>query len=320
MTLKSLIQSGLPVIPGALLKDYTTFRLGGPCQALIICSQASEVIKVISVLRQLNCPFLVMGFGSNILASDQGVDCILIRYSSDTPLITREGQLLTVDAATQLDQLVLFSLQQGLPGLEKFSGIPGTVGGGIAGNAGAYGQQISDRLVSLQILARDNSVQKINRNDIFFSYRDSSLKRDGTIILSATFELSPEEDTTKLLADRTALLISREEKHGRWQDNPCAGSFFRNILPSSKAGKRESAGWFLEQAGCKDLNIGGAHCLHTHANIITRDIGASARDVYELTQTMTAMVKEKFNLQLEREVRLLGQFDNAAGRNQEGFW
>jgi UDP-N-acetylmuramate dehydrogenase len=320
MTLQSLIQSGLPVIPGALLKDYTTFRLGGPCQALIVCSQSSEVIKVVPVLRNLNCPFLVMGFGSNILASDQGVDRILIRYSSDTPHITRDGNLLTVDASTQLDQLVLFSLQQGLLGLEKFSGIPGTVGGGIAGNAGAYGQQISDRLVSLQILANDTSEQKLTRNDISFSYRDSSLKSDGSIILSATFELSPGEDAARLLADRTALLMSREEKHGRWKDNPCAGSFFRNVLPSSSAGKRESAGWFLEQSGCKALNIGGAHCLHTHANIITRDIGASAKDVFELTQIMAGMVKEKFNIQLEREVRLLGKFENATDKNQEGFW
>lgn len=315
-----LMQAGLRVIPEALLKDHTTFRLGGPCRAMVMCTCAAEVCAAVKILKDSASPFLMMGFGSNILASDQGVDAIMIRYSSDTPRISGDGALITADAATQLDQLVECALQKGLLGLESFSGIPGTLAGALAGNAGAYGRQVSDNLVSVDILDAKGTLKRLERQDIAFSYRDSSLKHDGSIILSATFQLATGGRSCDLLAERTALLQSREQKHGRWQDNPCAGSFFRNVLPTSSAGKRESAGWFLEQAGCKDLNIRGAHALASHANIITRDEGASAQDVFELTRTMAKMVEEKFNLKLEREVRLLGRFEGHSGTNTEKFW
>ena len=122
-----------------------------------------------------------------------------------------------------------------------------------------------------------------------------------------------------MMKERNEKLAERRGKHGSWKDNPCAGSFFKNVHPTSSAGRRQAAGWFLDQAGAKDIRIGGAHPYPRHANIVTHD-GASAPEVFDLTQKMAAAVKEKFDLELVREVRLLGEFKNAPNCNAEGYW
>jgi UDP-N-acetylmuramate dehydrogenase len=315
-----LKELGLSVIHNARLADHTTFKLGGPCLALVECRNAKEVTAAVISLRGRKIPFLLMGFGSNILASDHGVDKIIVRYTSSRPAITRQDDRVTVDAATQFDDLARFAIDQGLDGMTVFSGIPGTVGGAIAGNAGAYGQQISDRLLTVTLLKPDNSVITVPGSAIHFEYRDSDLKHNGDIILSATVKLTPGGNTEVMAKKREATIRTRENKHGRWQETPCAGSFFRNVEPTSKAGPRQSAGWFLEQAGCKALNVNGAHSYKNHANIIIRDDGAKAQDVYDLTLKMSSMVKEKFGLELVREVRLLGRFGHTPECPSEGYW
>ncbi len=318
MNLDHLKHSGLKIIPRAPLKDYTTFRLGGPCLALILCETAAQLTLAVSYLRATQTPFIMIGFGSNILAADAGVETVIVRYSSKMPLITKEHDTLTVDAATQLDALAAFAIENGLEGMTCFSGIPGTVGGAIAGNAGAYGQQISGHLVDITILQPDNTVAILPKELIHFEYRDSAIKHNGAIILSARFTL-PAGDPTAMKKNRAGLIDERHSKHGHWEENPCAGSFFRNVEPTSNAGPRQSAGGVIEAAGAKNLMIGKAHPYPKHANIITRDEGATAQDVYDLTTTIAAMVKAKFGVKLVREVRLLGKFNNGLG-DPQGFW
>ncbi|MBF0484926.1 MAG: UDP-N-acetylmuramate dehydrogenase [Candidatus Omnitrophica bacterium] len=318
MNLSILQELGIKVTPHALLRDHTTFKLGGACKAMIECQNAQEMTAAIKALRKIHASFLVMGFGSNILASDNGIDKIIVRYTTNTPLIEQKGNRLTVDAATQFDDLARFAINAGLDGMTTFSGIPGTVGGAIAGNAGAYGKQISDSLVSLTLLKPDNTVISVPKSAISFSYRDSDIKHSNDIILNAEFEL-PSGDTKTMLQKREETIRTREEKHGRWQDSPSAGSFFRNVEPTSKAGPRQSAGWFLDQAGAKDLRVGGAHSYKNHANIITRDDNAKAEDVLALTLQMMAMVEKKFSIKLIREVRLLGEFKNLPVSNPKGY-
>lgn len=326
MDLSLFAQHGVTVTPNARLSEYTTFQLGGKCRALIECHNAKEVTDSILTLRSQKHPFLLMGFGSNILASDKGVDLFMIRYTSSTPLIknidsaTQNIAEIEVDAATQLDDLVIHAIENGLNGLTVFSGIPGTLGGAITGNAGAYGQQISDLLKTITLLRSDNSIITVDRSAIRFEYRDSELKHTDNIVLSATLQLPKTGNINEMRAQRAATIATREQKHGRWQKTPCAGSFFQNVEPTSKAGPRQSAGWFLEQAGCKDMNVHGAHPYPRHANIVTRDNGASAQDVYDLTVMMASAVKEKFGLELSREVRMLGAFDNAPTCNLIGYW
>lgn len=317
MDLSLLASTGLRFTAGARLSDHTTFKLGGPCAALIDCSNASQATRAVLAMRKNNIPFILMGFGSNILASDQGINAAIVRYTSDQALISRDNNILTVDAATQLDALAEYAVNAGLSGMTTFSGIPGTVGGAIAGNAGAYGAQISDSLIDINLLNTDDSTTTMPRGAIHFEYRDSDFKHDQRIILSARFSLAS-GDKNAMLKQRADIIREREQKHGRWQDSPCAGSFFRNVEPTSKAERRQAAGWFIEQSGGKELRIGGAHSYAHHANIITRDDGASALDVLKLTETIKQLVRSKTGIELVREVRLLGMFGEQG--NAAGFW
>lgn len=321
MNLSFLNDLDIKITPRALLKDFTTFRLGGPCTAMIECARSGMLTETIRRLRQNGIDFILMGFGSNILASDQGIDRIIIRYSSNTPHIHRQGCQLTAEASTHLDDLVLFSIQEGLEGLVPFSGIPGTIGGAVAGNAGAYGIDISKALTEVTLLKLDNSVMTVSRDALLFSYRDSSLKHSPDIILSAVFTVTPGRNTIDLKKAHDHIVATRQEKHGNWRTTPSAGSFFRNILPSSRAARHESAGCIIEQAGGKKIHVGKAHCFEKHANILTCDNGGSAQDVYGLAQAISSAVKEQFNIELAREVRLLGKFPYADHENkQKGFW
>jgi UDP-N-acetylmuramate dehydrogenase len=320
MDLSFLNDLNVKITPNALLKDFTTFRLGGSCLAMIECPAAADLKGTVIRLRQENIAFIMMGFGSNTLASDQGVNAVVVRYSSDTPRVKRQGNRLHADASTSLDDLILFAIKENMEGLTSFSGIPGTVGGAITGNAGAYGFEISQPLVELTLLKPDNTVVTVPKDSISFNYRDSGLKHNGDIILSAVFELKPGKNAKAMLRSHDNIIANRYEKHGDWRKFPSAGSFFRNVEPTSKADPRRSAGYFLEEAGAKDLCINGARCYANHANIITRDDGATAQAVYDLTLKMAAMVKEKFGIELVREVRLLGDFENAPPHDAESYW
>ena len=152
-----------------------------------------------------------------------------------------------------------------------------------------------------------------------FSYRHSRLKETNEIIVSATFAGTP-GDPIALAQERAEILKKRSEKHPDLTTQPCAGSFFRNIEPTSKAERRQASGWFLEQADGKNLKVGGAYIFEKHANIIIKGPGASAQDVHDLHLRMIDVVKEKFGLQLIREVRFAGKFNNTLQANQEGFW
>ncbi len=317
MNISVLRDQNISVIEHAHLSEYTTFKLGGPCLALVECPTAQQMLFTVCALRAQNIPFLIMGFGSNILASDAPVDTVVLRFTGTVPVVTIHANTVTVDAGTQLDSLVECAINAGLDDMTMFSGIPGTVGGAIAGNAGAYGKQISDNLINLTVLKPNNSLEIIPRSAIRFDYRDSAFKHNNDIILHAEFHL-PNGDAATMNQKRHEIISTRESKHGRWQDTPCAGSFFRNVEPTSKAGPRQSAGWFIEHAGAKELHIGGAHPYLKHANIITRDINACANDVYNLTNTIVDMVRSKFNIELVREVRFLGTF-NGIG-DPRGFW
>jgi len=320
MDLLFLNDLSVKITPHALLKDFTTFRLGGPCRAMIECAKADDLKETVIRLRTRNIPFVMMGFGSNTLASDQGVDAIIVRYSSETPHIIRKGNQLHAAASAMFDDLILFAIKENIDGLTSFSGIPGTVGGAIAGNAGAYGFEISQFITELVLLKPDNTLVTAPKSTLIFSYRDSELKHNGDIILSAVFELKPGKDVKSMLKSHDNIIANRHEKHGDWRKHPSAGSFFRNVEPTSKADRRQAAGFFLEEAGAKILNINGAHCYANHANIITRDEGATAQSVYDLTLKMAGMVKEKFGIDLVREVRLLGEFKNAPSCDMKNYW
>lgn len=286
----------------ALLRDVTTFRLGGPCRALVDCRTAAELL---AALRTHGEGALLIGGGSNLLVADTGVDAVVIRYASDVPDVRRDDATLAVSGATLLDDLARVSVEHGLAGLVTCSGIPGTVGGAIAGNAGAFGEQIGDVVESVTLADRQGAVREAGVAELGFAYRRSGLQTGRDVVVAARLRLRA-DDPGALAARRAEILALRAAKHPDWRVTPTAGSFFKNIEPTSKAGRRQAAGWFLEQAGALALRVGGAHPFEKHANIIVADPGACAADVVELSRRMAAAVQAKFDLVLEREVQLIG--------------
>jgi UDP-N-acetylmuramate dehydrogenase len=300
----------------AFLHNYTTFQLGGPCLFLVECQTPQELQSVVQRLSGEKISFILIGGGSNLVVSDEGLESAVIRYYSSSPLIERQGNDVIVSGSTILDDLALFCVQEGLSGLNYATGIPGTVGGAVIGNAGAWGKQVGDVLTSATILNHQGHIKNVDPDYFGFQYRHSRLKETNEIISSVQFSLTP-EDPIKLAKERAEILKMRSEKHPDLSKYPCAGSFFRNIEPTSKADRRQAAGWFLEEAGGKNLKSGGAQIFEKHANIIIKGPQCTAQDIYDLHIQMINIVKEKFDLQLNREVRFVGNFKN---NKHEGFW
>ena len=177
--------------PHVLLSAYTTFQLGGPCPCLVECARPDELIPTVQKFKKEKTPFLLIGGGSNIVVSDHGLKTNIIRYLSSTGLIKRNGNDVTASASTILDDLALFCVDEGLEGLNYAAGIPGTVGGAVTGNAGAWGKQISDVLKSALILDDQGKTKTVGPDYFAFSYRHSRLKETDEIIISVTFAGTP---------------------------------------------------------------------------------------------------------------------------------
>jgi UDP-N-acetylmuramate dehydrogenase len=298
----------LQVTENAALRNYTTFQLGGPCPLLIEGATAAQLPSVVHKLNQAGMPFLVIGQGANLVVADEGIPQAVIRFCSETPDIQGSGNRVTVSGDTLLDDLALFTIEQEVGDLSYCTGIPGTVGGGIAGNAGAFGRQMGDHLVSVELLGLDGAIRTVAHDELEFAYRHSKLKETGEIVLYATFDL-PKVGKTVMQAERDRILEFRREHHPDWHKEPCAGSVFRNIEPTSAVERRKAAGYFLEEAGARAFRVGGAKIYEKHANIIVAGPGCTAQDVWELSEQMAAAVKNKFGIDLVREVRFLGNFN-----------
>lgn len=310
MDWSALRNTGCEVRECAPLCDYTTFQLGGPCSVLITCETPAALVEAVRDVARAGRPFHLIGGGSNLLVSDKGVDAVIIRYCTTVCNPRYAQEVVEVSGSVGLDDLVVSTISQGLDGLVFASGIPGTVGGAIAGNAGAFGKQIGDVMVSATLLSREGQLSEVARDTFDFSYRHSRLHESGDILVSARLRLAPGDKET-LSAERQRILQLRRERHPDWHTQATAGSFFRNIEPTSAAGRRQAAGWFLEQAGAKTMRVGGAHVFEKHANIIIAEKDATASDVLTLSEMMAAAVKHMFSQELHREVRLLGVFDHA---------
>ncbi|OGX30354.1 MAG: UDP-N-acetylenolpyruvoylglucosamine reductase [Omnitrophica WOR_2 bacterium RIFCSPHIGHO2_01_FULL_52_10] len=316
MTLKN---STIRIEEHAPLEQYTTFRLGASCEGMIHCQTPRQLEETIPYLIKEKKKFILIGGGSNLVVSDEPLDCYVVRYYTDKPVIEQNGTTLTVSGSTQLDHLAFFAAQRGLEGINCTTGIPGSVGGAIVGNAGAWGKQIGDVLTSVELISPQGVKKTARTEELQFTYRDSILKKTGDIVVSAVLSLQ-KGDVKALSEEREKILAERKSKHPDLRYEPCAGSFFRNIEPTSKAGKRQAAGWFLEEAGGKKLKVGGAVIYPKHANIIIKSDGCRSQDVYELSLQMARVVKEKFNLDLVREVCFVGKFHGMPSDVREIIW
>lgn len=287
------------------LTDFTTFRLGGACLELATVSETGAAVEILRAWNAAGTPWRIMGGGSNLLVADAGIPEAVLRIVSALPDCRLEDGRLVASAGTALDELARFAAEEGRSGVGFASGIPGTVGGGICGNAGAFGAALGDRLSRVEVLTREGKTKLLPREALTFGYRASSLSVTGDLVTRAWFRTEP-GDRAKLRAEREEILALRRAKHPDWRVLPTAGSFFKNLPPETAGGPRRAAGKCLEQAGAKSMREGGAYVFEKHANIVVAGPGATAADVAKLAARMAGAVKDRFGFDLEPEVRFWG--------------
>ena len=283
------------------LRDYSNFRIGGRADFFFEATSPKELEASISSARELAIPYYIIGGGYNILFDDDGFRGLIIRNRVEGVKRKEKRGEIEVFSGTPLNDVLQFSVEEGLRGLEFLAGVPGTVGGAVFGNAGAFGLSIGEFLKKAEILDEKCERVKVKRDYFGFKYRYSLLKEKQSIFLVAIFELQEgEREKIKVLIRKN--LEERKEKHPPW-DVPCAGSFFKNpIFPD---GRRVPAAFLLDKVGAKKLVVGGAAVYSGQANFIINRENASARDVIQLAAELKQRVKKEYGIELEEEVIFL---------------
>ena len=275
---------------------HTTFRVGGPADLFYLPRSAAELKKALQAADSAGVPALVIGNGSNLLVRDGGVHGLVIALGEDFSTVRVEGTTLFAEAGARLSRVAQTAQAAGLAGLEFASGIPGTLGGGVAMNAGAYGGQISDVLIDAEVLL-DGEVRTLDRAALEMGYRSTLPLRKGGIVTSARFELTP-DDPAVIDARMRELNARRRDKQPL--NFPSAGSTF-------KRPKGYFAGVLIEGAGLKGASVGGAQVSPKHAGFIVNTGSATAADVLALIHHVQETVYQKDGVRLELEVRVVGE-------------
>ncbi len=288
------------VQPGASLRELTTLRVGGPAALVCPVHTPDQARRFQAVASEAGLPQFILGGGSNILADDRGFNGVVLKVAADNLL--QQGEIITAGAGLNFDHLIARSLDMGLTGLEFASGIPGTLGGAIVGNAGCYGHEIGEFLLEAVVLGPDGVVQTVGPEAFGFRYRETDLRETGHVVLEARLQLH-RGDVHAAADSRAEKIADRRRKHP--VDLPSAGSWFRNLPAPAPGERRQAAGHFLEQAAVQQMSEGDAHVFTKHANMIVNMGQATSEDVLKLAARMKEAVAEKFDLTLDEEVRYL---------------
>ena len=285
------------VLVDELMKNHTTYGIGGPVDLFVLPSNKEDLIKVFEISKKYNQEVNVVGSGSNLLVSDNGIRGVVICIKNCLNNLDVEDNKIYAECGVMLGKLVKHSIKNNLKGLENLIGVPGTLGGALIMNAGAWGGEISNCLESVELIDPDkNEVITLAKSEIDFSYRSSSFP-NGSILLSALFHMDYSDK--KMIEDN-----SKIAQFGRKDTQPLnyrsAGSVFKN--PS----KEKPAGMLIDKAGLKGLTIGGAQISEKHANFFINKENAKANDMLMLIKKAKNMVKEKFDVDMNLEVKLMG--------------
>jgi UDP-N-acetylmuramate dehydrogenase len=287
---------GGPLAEKAGLDRYSSFKIGGPADLLFEPRTEEDLKRAVALAVREKYPFYVIGGGYNVLFDDEGFRGLIIRNVAEEKEFA-DGRA-TVSSGTNLSSLLQSALAGGHGGLEFLAGIPGTVGGALFSNAGAFGQSIGDLLIEAVLLEAGNRERRLGREDFGFGYRKSFLQRDHAIVLRAVLAARPGDRAASEKKIRD-YMEKRRAKHPPW-GTACAGSFFKN--PCSPDGRKVAAGQLLEQAGAKGLMVGGAAVYEGHCNFIINTGNARARDVLVLARELKERVFEMSGVRLEEEV------------------
>lgn len=304
-----------------VLAPYTTFKIGGPADYFCDVSDVEELRAALDFARQKNLPVFILGGGSNVLISDKGFRGVVVKIKNSKLKIQNCG--VEAGAGLPLGALVMKSLRAGLEGLEWAAGIPGTVGGAVRGNAGAFGGEMKDVVAEVEVMSRDGEIKKIPVRDCGFGYRHSIFKTSGDIILSVTIDLKTVSDIDATKTKVRANAVWRGEHHPLAY--PSAGSFFQNIhdkdlmdgLLSREAYLKDNdfakwgcskipAAYLIDRAGLKGLKVGQAQVSPAHPNFIVNLGGARAEEVITLAGIVKEKVERRFKIILKEEVQFVG--------------
>lgn len=306
--------SNVTVRKDALLSDLTRFGIGGPAAVYAEAGSEAAFSAALRIAQSSGARYSIIGSGTNLIVSDSGFDGVVLRYTADR--ISSEGESLAVEAGAELQTLVDYAIDHGLRGLETMTGIPGSVGAAIYGNAGAYGHSIHERVDRVRFLQGD-AVRTFSGSECRFRYRESIFKEHKDwIIFSVALAMTP-APAAELRAIADDIFKIRLAKYPA--EMKCAGSIFKNLilaeLPESvqlqiqpqviREGKVPSA-YFLEQVGAKGMRNGDIHVADYHANLIYNAGGGTARHLCQLIGELKARVRARFGLELEEEVQYVG--------------
>jgi UDP-N-acetylmuramate dehydrogenase len=302
------------------LKNYSTFKIGGDAKYFTIVKTTKELLKAISFAKEKKIPFFILGGGSNVLFSDNGFEGLVIKIQNSNLKIQNENSKFKIicGAGFPLMKLVFKSSEIGATGLENLAGIPGTLGGAIWGNAGAFGREIGDLIEKVKALEVGSSkleIKELKKRDCKFGYRNSVFKKKKNwIILEATLKL---KKGNKKEIERKIKEILKSRKEKQPLEFPSAGSVFKNVpvkdLPKKIKEKFKDrikneflpAGLLIDSAGLKGYQIGGAKISEKHANFIVNLGKAKAKEILELIKLIKMKVKRKFGVKLKEEIQII---------------
>lgn len=287
------------------MRNHTSLRIGGPADIFAMPQDLSSLKNMHINLRRNKIPFFPLGGGTNILVRDGGIEgaVISLRSLRRTGVLSKDNKYayLFAEAGTLLQRIVNFSKENGYSGVEGLAGIPGTLGGAIFGNAGAFGYEMKDVLVLVEVMDIEGRIKKFNAEEINFGYRSSSISQNE-LILGAKIKLKKDEKE-EVSAKVDDFLEKKREKQPLWE--PSAGCVFKN-----PAGL--SAGKLIDEAGCKGIRIGDVEVSSIHANFFINKGRANASDFIRLMEEAAHRVKERFGVVLEPEIKIVGR-DNVNG-------
>ena len=279
------------------MSKHTTFRIGGNAD-VFVSPKVGQVSEIMALAKEYDVPVTIVGNGSNLLVGDKGIRGLVLSFGKEAEEIQVDGSCMIVSAGALLSKIATEAAKRSLTGFEFAAGIPGTLGGAIVMNAGAYGGEIKDVLISATVLTPEGEVIELANSELELSYRHSCIPEKGYIVLEAVLEFMPGEES--MIREKMAeLKKSRVEKQPL--EYPSAGSTF-------KRPEGHFAGKLIQDAELRGYSVGGAQVSEKHCGFVVNKGDATAEDVLQLIEDVKRIVKDKFQVELEPEVKMIGEF------------
>lgn len=279
------------------MSKHTTFRIGGNAD-MFVSPEIGQVPQIIAMAKEYQIPVTIIGNGSNLLVGDKGIRGLVVSFGKAADYVNAEGKRITAGAGALLSKIAAEALKNSLAGFEFAAGIPGTLGGALVMNAGAYGGEMKDVLVSAKVLTKEGEVKELSAEELDLSYRHSCIPEKEYIVLEATIELQEgnEESIREIMGDFRNRRVDKQPL-----EYPSAGSTF-------KRPEGYFAGKLIQDADLRGYTVGGAQVSEKHCGFVINKGGATAADVCQLIADVKEKVYDKFQVELEPEVKMIGEF------------